>query len=90
MDTFIAGSVVTVLVAWFFYLLGKRDAAELLRQTTISLRALESAGLVELNRDRKGKIIGIVHHASLGDSAPASDSASSLKPSGDLGARKNP
>ncbi len=76
MEYFVLGSVVTVLVALLFYLLGRRDGAQLLRQKTIALRALESAGLVDLNRDPKGQIIGIAHHVTVTDSGLAHDSIS--------------
>jgi hypothetical protein len=58
------GGTITFLASWIFYVRAARDlrqeTARLQRHTTLILRGLEEAGLVEYNRDEQGEITGIV------------------------------
>lgn len=58
------GSVITFFVSWYFYGLSSKDlmreTKELCRLNTLMLRGMEEAGLVTYNRDKNGKIIGMV------------------------------
>jgi len=58
------GGAITLLVAGRYYAKAAKDlkaeASELLRLSTMTLRALENAGLCTLYRDSKEKIVDIV------------------------------
>lgn len=58
------GGVITLIVAWIFYVIAAKDlrseAAQLRKLTTLVLRALEEDGVAEFSRDESGKIIGLV------------------------------
>ena len=64
----IVGVLVGILGTWLlaarYYHLAGRDltteAAELRRLSTLILRGLEEGGVVKLNRDASGRIIGLV------------------------------
>lgn len=59
----IVGAVVTWLVARHYYVQAARElaqeAADLRHLTTLVLRGIENAGLVELNRDSSGRITSL-------------------------------
>jgi len=57
----ILGVLLTLIFSWQ----GSRAAKEQLRLSNMMLRSMESAGLVEWNRDSAGKIIGIIHKAEM-------------------------
>ena len=65
----LVGAIITWCVGRHYYQqAGKElseEAAELRRLTTLVLRSMENAGLVELSRDTSGKIVGIVIRAEL-------------------------
>ena len=58
------GAVVTWLVTWIYYRKAgnelRQEATELRRLTKLVLHGLEDAGLVKLNRDASGRIIGLI------------------------------
>lgn len=58
------GSVITFFVSWYFYRLSSKDlmreTKELCRLNNLVLKGLEEAGLVTYNRDKNGKISGMV------------------------------
>jgi hypothetical protein len=57
------GALITWVFARVYYVRAsrelKKEASDLLSLSTITLRALESAGICQLNRDKDGKIVGI-------------------------------
>lgn len=61
---FLAGCLITILVALYFYLRSSKDLVqktkELCRLDTLMLRAIEEAGLAAFNRDKNSKITGMV------------------------------
>lgn len=74
------GGGITLIVSLIFYIPSaislKRETAKLRRHTTLILRGLEEAGLVEYNRDgQTGEIIGMVIKISAASSGVGSASA---------------
>jgi hypothetical protein len=60
----IATGIITALVGWIFFCLTSKDLRtnlkRLEKQNDIMLSAMEEAGLVDVNRDARGKVIGII------------------------------
>jgi phosphatidylglycerophosphate synthase len=58
------GAAVTAFFSWFYYQRAseelRTEAERLRRHTTLIMRGLEEAGLVEYNQDEQGEITGIV------------------------------
>jgi hypothetical protein len=58
------GGTITFVASGIFYVRAARDlrqeTARLRQHTTLILRGLEEAGLVEYNRDEQGEIVGMV------------------------------
>jgi hypothetical protein len=59
------GAIVTWLVTWWYYMRAARDLTleteKLRNMMRIALETLEKYGLVRLNRDASGQIVGMVH-----------------------------
>ena len=71
------GGVITLLVSLVFYVPAarslKRETARLRRHTTLILRGLEEAGLVEYHRDERGDIVGISFKRPVSDTISVAD-----------------
>jgi len=73
----VIGGVITLFVSLMFYVPSaislKRESARLRDHTTLILRGLEEAGLVEYNRDDQGEIIGVAFKRQIPDAVSTSD-----------------
>ncbi|MEN6560257.1 MAG: hypothetical protein ABFD52_05745 [Acidobacteriota bacterium] len=63
----IVTGIITALVALLFFCLSsrelRRNLKRLEKQNDIMLDAMEEANLVEINRDKHGKVVGIIKKA---------------------------
>jgi hypothetical protein len=66
------GSLVTWLVARTYYVSAARDLETETKQIRnllrIALQAMETAGMVKLNRDASGEPVGMIHAVAVSDS----------------------
>jgi hypothetical protein len=78
--TFILGIAASVIVGLVFWALGGRDLRKQTRVLKHAIeivgRALESEGLIRLNRNDKGEIIGVQHGAEVRDWVRTADNIS--------------
>ena len=76
------GALITWFVAWRYYVRAalalEAETKKLRNLLRITLQALEDAGMVKLNRDPSGQIVGMTHNVNISLSASASLKTSEL------------
>jgi hypothetical protein len=76
------GGIITWLVTNYYYIRAAQDlkseASELKRLNILMLRGMENAGLVKLNRDKEGNIVGFTIELSASIRATSKTSTANL------------
>lgn len=74
LGSLVLGAIIGWFISWYFNKRSgeelAREAAELRRLANLVLHGLETGGIIELNRDPSGKILGIVITLSANITAP--------------------
>lgn len=82
----LVGAAISIGVSYYFAHRGsaelRREAERLRRQTTLILRAMEEAGLAQLNKDENGEPLGLIINLS-GVSTGRSSASGTLTEAGE-------